>query len=335
MPTRKNNSVFAERLHNYVFQDNRRRHRDDRVSLIIAFAFSGIMLALGQPERTAALWGLAILGVSMFSLTVYYCNNAATVAANRSRAYSGKFALLYRPVSRRLALLSGAALLLLTALPEAAASVIDRKLRRLTTTVPLDQTSLNGVVQNLRKAEKYRLNLSPSTINTVVRALRETTERNPALSAEVSKASSAAASASTFEYPKEMQGKVFKARPLDASADWGFSAIATNTGPDNYLLTGWTLPPNVAIMEPIQKPVRKFSGWGPAFLVAKGLTARLDGFHLKNVIFEDMRLSYDGGPLILENVCFYNCMFHFGENENCWRLIVSITSVRWVNFNAE
>ena len=35
----------------------------------------------------------------------------------------------------------------------------------------------------------------------------------------------------------------------------------------------------------------------------------LDGFHLKNVIFDGVKVEYDGGPLMMEDVYFVNCRF--------------------------
>jgi hypothetical protein len=36
---------------------------------------------------------------------------------------------------------------------------------------------------------------------------------------------------------------------------------------------------------------------------------KIDGYRLKNVIFDGVRISYKGGPLILDNVRFINCTF--------------------------
>jgi hypothetical protein len=38
-------------------------------------------------------------------------------------------------------------------------------------------------------------------------------------------------------------------------------------------------------------------------------TIRLDGMNLRNIIFRDMRITYEGGPLIMKNVYFVNCTF--------------------------
>ncbi len=51
--------------------------------------------------------------------------------------------------------------------------------------------------------------------------------------------------------------------------------------------------------------------WAPKELVIEGAGYNifLDGYHLKNVIVRDAKITYEGGDLILENVYFVNCTF--------------------------
>ena len=95
--------MTAANYRNYVYRDNKRRLRDDRLSMIVSLAAAFLTLALGQPERIAAIAGLVVLGVCMFYFTARYCLIAPQIAARRSRDYSGRYAILYRPVTRRLA----------------------------------------------------------------------------------------------------------------------------------------------------------------------------------------------------------------------------------------
>jgi hypothetical protein len=53
---------------------------------------------------------------------------------------------------------------------------------------------------------------------------------------------------------------------------------------------------------------------------------RLDGMHLRNVIFRDMRISYNGGPLIMKNVYFVNCTFEISHNPTGQKLATAILS---------
>jgi hypothetical protein len=170
------------------------------------------------------------------------------------------------------------------------------------------------------------------TSTTVVPALRKLSEINPSLSETAIRVGSAVASTVNIDLPKEMRDKVLSSVP-DRST-WTFGPIAANTGPDNYQTIGLARQPDVAVMERIDTHAPKLSEYGPAFLVVKGLTATLDDFHLKNVVFQDMRLIYHGGPLILENAYFFRCEFRFDPNEQSWRLLSTIASGGWVTGNA-
>lgn len=63
-------------------------------------------------------------------------------------------------------------------------------------------------------------------------------------------------------------------------------------------------------MEPLTGPFEP-QQHGPEFFVVsgRGVELILDGFRLKNVVIHDMQVSYDGGPLTMENVYFVNCTF--------------------------
>jgi hypothetical protein len=52
------------------------------------------------------------------------------------------------------------------------------------------------------------------------------------------------------------------------------------------------------------------------WLFAEGGATQLDGMHLRRVVFKGVEVHYSGGPLILENVSFINCVFVFDNNEH-------------------
>jgi hypothetical protein len=56
----------------------------------------------------------------------------------------------------------------------------------------------------------------------------------------------------------------------------------------------------------------------------------LDGWHLKHVLFQDMKLLYHGGPLLLEDVYFFNCQLECMPSDNSWKLISDVTNGGWV-----
>jgi hypothetical protein len=47
--------------------------------------------------------------------------------------------------------------------------------------------------------------------------------------------------------------------------------------------------------------------------VYRDLTVRLDGFFWKDIVFENVHVVYDGGPMAMQNVRFINCTFSMSE----------------------
>jgi tetratricopeptide (TPR) repeat protein len=156
--------VFTFNLRNYVFRRNKRRLRDDRVSLVLAFAFSMLMLALGLSERAAAISGVVVLGISMCCWTVYFCCNAPKISADLRHASSSRYAILYLPVSRRLASISVLMLGIVFSRPEIEAAVLDRRLRRLTEGGTLVHDQAEGVAEALRTAVEADVKLPSKTV---------------------------------------------------------------------------------------------------------------------------------------------------------------------------
>lgn len=64
---------------------------------------------------------------------------------------------------------------------------------------------------------------------------------------------------------------------------------------------------------------------GPSHLIANitviGCPQSLDGFTWQNVVFVNSRISYRGGPVILDKVTFVNCSFQIEQNEEGTRLL--------------
>ena len=119
------------RLSNYVFRESTRRRRDDRLSLLIAFGFCLLALLMGQPKQSVIVEGLVVLAVSMFWFTFYFCRNAPKILADQRTRPGTDHAILYRPVTRRMAAISATLLAVLSPAPEVMAEVINRRLLRL------------------------------------------------------------------------------------------------------------------------------------------------------------------------------------------------------------
>jgi hypothetical protein len=43
---------------------------------------------------------------------------------------------------------------------------------------------------------------------------------------------------------------------------------------------------------------------------------KLDGYRLKNIIFKDVKVLYEGGPVEMENVYSVNCTFEVSRRPN-------------------
>ncbi|MEO7862190.1 MAG: hypothetical protein ABIU05_17525 [Nitrospirales bacterium] len=84
------------------------------------------------------------------------------------------------------------------------------------------------------------------------------------------------------------------------------------TASDYTITTGEEVPAErAAVMERIDTPLNAGEKIGFAFLSISGpsTTWSLDGLRLKNVIFKDITIHYEGGKLQMENVYFVNCTF--------------------------
>jgi hypothetical protein len=331
--------VFTSNLRNYVFHDNRNRLRDDRISLVIALASSVLLLALGEPERVVAFVGLTILGLCMLLFTIYYCTHAPQIAAKDLRHSPRKYAVLDLPVSRRLAWLSVGTIALLAAfpLPQVEAAVVDRRLRQLAKDVPLDHSSVDRIEQLFNVVNAYGVRISERTIAMVQAALQRTSAVSPNPPDPAIKAASDGAAFASFNIglPPGMRGPLTSTLPEAKGSQWGFTPIATNTGPDSYGTIGVVRQPDVAKMEEIDHPFPTVSEYGPGFLVVKELTVTLDGFRLKHAVFQNALITYNGGPLILEDVYFFRCRLQICASENCQRLMRALTTGGWIGFSAE
>lgn len=306
--------MFAENFQRYVYVEHARRRRDDRVSLFASLIVVAVMLAFGFETRSAALVGLAFLLVCTTFSTVRFCLGYGAAAKVSRRNASRSLGVLYRPVSRRAAMIAIPIAALAVAIlkaPEVGARILDRRIRRLAGPAALDKNARAQVGDAFHEAARFKLRLSP----------------------DVAKIGTKLASNSTVNIPPppDMQGKPFAASSEANGSAWSFWPIASNTGPDNYSTIGVAAFPDCAEMwhaNGTPPPTL----YGPAYLVVKGLNATLDGFLLKHVVFQDMSLTFHGGPLILDEVYFINCNFQFDPTTESWALISSLLKGGWVEF---
>jgi hypothetical protein len=313
----------------YLTYDHEARSKTTLLSIAAGIIAAGIATTFLASLKVQCVICVAVVGVVEISRARLYVQPSLK---------EQRVALNSRGLSRRSLVLlpvSAVVFLILAALPSIAEAEVNRRLRRLTAKVPLDAGSINDIKRTIDEAAAYRLNLRRSA-ERVISALQKTAEARPSLSGEAIGAGSTVASAITVNVspPDEMRGRMVPSLPGATGKTWGFVAIATNTGPDNYATIGLARQPYCAVMEHADSPLPITSEFGPAFLVVKGLTADIDGFHLKNVIFQDMVLSYNGGTIALENVYFVNCQFRFKSNVRSWALVSTIAAANgWVTFS--
>jgi tetratricopeptide (TPR) repeat protein len=161
--------MYADRFRDYVFANNAKRLRDDRISLCIAFAvYCWLALLLGMPERTAAVDSVFVLAGCMVYFAVRYC---ATVP--QSVSLRPRIGFLYRPVTRRLAFVSILLVLCLAPLPHVGAAVIDHRLRSVTRTVPISPEAAVRIQKDLQLAKRLRAPLSRQVLTHVRDTLQQ------------------------------------------------------------------------------------------------------------------------------------------------------------------
>lgn len=322
--------MFFSNLRDYVLRPNDRRIRDDRVSLAVAFAFSIMMLLLGQPERSAGIAGVLVLGACMLGFTVKYCQSPFRASLKRRSGTAPLDSFLYRPVTRRLAWLSVGMMVSIFSAPLIEAAILGRRMRNLLSSTPLNRDAIKKITETFGEANRYGVAIPPRTVRDVQAALRKTSEETPELSAEAINAAAAGAMTVNLDLPPDLHGPVFETLPEAKDSMGSFEAIATNTAPDSYSTIGVTREPDVAKMNRIDSPLPVLSQYGPAFWVVKGLTATLDGWHMKHVVFWNMNLVYSGGPLELEGVYFLGCQLQTIPSDNSWQLISGVIYGGWV-----
>jgi hypothetical protein len=113
------------------------------------------------------------------------------------------------------------------------------------------------------------------------------------------------------------QPKLLSFSPIDY--DFGGTGGAVLHG-TLYSLGGMVPIAEAARAEHISNPKPILVSEGPKTVLIQatpGEGLSLDGHRLKNVIFVGMIIEYNGGPVILENVSFINCVFRLIQQPQC------------------
>ena len=95
-------------------------------------------------------------------------------------------------------------------------------------------------------------------------------------------------------------------RPLKPNDEWQAS-------------TGREVPAeNAMALEPIGSRSNEGKKVGPEYLLVENVSPgfKLDGLRIKNVIFKNTEITYEGGPVDMQNVYFVNCTFNVAKKPN-------------------
>jgi hypothetical protein len=190
--------------------------------------------------------------------------------------------------------------------------------------------SLNEMKSVFQLAREEKIALNPRLVETYSRQIAEIlNEPFTQLSPVVWNTTQACLAYRSFlNPPVETHGSMPPGRDLTQNSQSGWYLFASRSqidlehpgagfGPFPPTLrtvtnTAWSdNPQGMCVYEPIGLRRNKNITNGPAFLVLNGTgqDLKLDGLEIRHVEFDNLRVIYDGGPVILRDVRFVNCTF--------------------------
>jgi hypothetical protein len=327
---------MRRRLDELLEEDTVSRWRIISISALAVAVFGACVSALTHKAISEVQLAACVVGAMVFSAQVIrYCLRTEGIPEQHTVIHG------MTPKLRRTLILAvtSAVVPLLLSLPAPLleGAVLNRKLRGLAQQqVPLSENSVGQIIDAITEASNANVRIPGETKVAIRSALRQTAVLKPALSNKAVTAEAAVASYSTA-YPSRKLQAILSQETLRAEAtgkEFVFTPIATNTGPDNYLTTEISRQPDVARMERLDNISPLASDYGPGFLIVQGLSATIDGFYLRRIIFKNMRLTYHGGPLVMEQVYFLECQFEMVASPNVSRLLGILDSAGPVYFSA-
>jgi hypothetical protein len=105
------------------------------------------------------------------------------------------------------------------------------------------------------------------------------------------------------------------------------SLTPTGAAPPKFSVAGIVPKEQAAEFTLIGKPdLNESRPKGNSLILLDGGALTLDGTRLKNVVFRNVYIVYDGGPLIMNDVYFINCTFQMKRNTNEQKLLLTALS---------
>jgi hypothetical protein len=96
------------------------------------------------------------------------------------------------------------------------------------------------------------------------------------------------------------------------------------SGPIKMFYRGYSKKEDSAQFMQIGHDLDQGSAYGLSIFLAEGGGQILDGMQFKNVVFRDVRIVYNGGPVRMNNVYFVNCTFEMRQLPNSQNLALAM-----------
>jgi hypothetical protein len=272
---------------------------------------AGICLILGT---IAQAFGFSI------NITAGICFAAAgIVEITRAVKYTqpsrrGKIAVAVLPGRRQLlySALSAASFFILVRLSRFAAHTVERKLTE-SSTDPANPQSVKEVKQVLDRAQTAGIKIPADVLQIAGTKFLQASERNP----EAWDAIAALLGYRTF-LNVNLSPAAHETFGRADSNSWQITAIIELQGKGPGTLTATypnrLVPASQAFVFQRRGEERRLTNQGHPYVRITGTgEAILDDIELRNVIFDGVKIGYDGGPISMENVYFVNCKFELKQ----------------------
>lgn len=182
---------------------------------------------------------------------------------------------------------------------------------------PVTKESLSETQEAIETATKKRLYVDPDAVKALGNKLIQTASQNSQLSPVAWQAAVHLLdyrSVLNDSLPRPDTSEAVPVPQADVPAVYLLPAIKGEPKAPVLLMFGNVAREEMAVLEPSGMSVSRRPMRGPAFLVVEGGVTALDGMIVKNVIFRDCHLYYDGArPFNLANVYFVNCTFTIAQ----------------------
>jgi hypothetical protein len=295
----------------------------------IGFALTGFAYeSSGSRLNDATNAAMSAGGLFFFGQLIFY-----VVGTARLRVVSRSLAFGRRKLRREIILAVCVSLLITASSPGVAANVLNRRLRASIVTVGSSgslQAAARGV-RTLEIANSFNVSLNPSLVTDFRNRVTEAAAAQSELSDLAWRSAQASLEQKTLQ--PRLRSLIHERRWV-GGAEWLKGATPRNINGLEYEGT-----------KSYFTEVEKISDcWGAFYIGTKSpqeeigvrscpqfrlivgnlRTApplpELDGFHFRNIIFQNVHVVYNGGPLVMENVAFIDCEFEMPENNQTKRL---------------